>query len=190
MRQLLFVLCTALLTGALAFGQGSSLKIGQKVPDFQLVNQEGKSVKLSDFKGKVILITFLYTQCPYPDKCPMLAQKLNKTKDLLDQMEGSKERFQVISITLDPKRDTPEHLKEYAQGMDQGSTNWAFLTGKPNDIAKVASMFDVIYYTEKGVIEHNMRTAVLDGNLKLRRMIKGNEWKPGEIATAVRDLLK
>ena len=168
----------------------STLKIGQKVPDFTLTNQLSKKVSLHDFQGKVVLITFLYTQCPYPDKCPMLAQKLGKTRDLLDQVEGAKDQFEVISITLDPKRDTPANLKQYAQGQDENATNWAFLTGKSTDVNKVASLFGVIYYTEKGVVEHNMRTAVLDRDGKLVKLITGNNWKPGEIAALVRDLVK
>lgn len=168
---------------------GSTLKVGQKVPNFSLTDQNSKTVKLSDFKGKVVLITFLYTQCPYPDKCPMLAEKLSKTRDLLDQVEGAKNQVQMLSITLDPKRDTPENLKKYAQGYDQSATNWSFLTGKANDVAKVASLFGVIYYTEKGIIEHNMRTAVLDGEQRLRKLFTGNEWKPGEVAASVRDLI-
>lgn len=166
----------------------AGLKVGQRVPDFQLVNQHGKAVKLSDFRGKVVLVTFLYTQCPFPDKCPMLAQKLDKTRDLMDQVEGAQGKFQVVSITLDPKRDTPENLKKYAQG-HENAPNWTFLTGKANDVAKVASLFGVIYYTEKGVIEHNMRTAVLDQEGKLARVYSGNDWKPGELAATVRDLV-
>jgi protein SCO1/2 len=162
--------------------------MNKKVPNFTLTNQNNKAVSLYDFKGKVVLITFLYTQCPYPDKCPMLAEKLGKTADLIDQIEGAKDKVQVISITLDPKRDTPESLKKYAQGHD-ASENWTFLTGKAKDVSKVASFFDVIYYTEKGVIEHNMRTIILDRDLKLVKVYKNNDWKPGELAAAIRDLV-
>lgn len=189
MRKVLLALL--LLTAAvLADPTGSTLKVGQKVPDFSLIDQNSKKVSLSDFKGKVVLVTFLYTQCPYPEKCPMLAQKLGKTRDLLDQVEGAKGQFQVISITLDPKRDTPEALKQYAQGQDENATNWTFMTGKASEVNKVASLFGVIYYTEKGVIDHNMRTAVLDKSGKLVKLFTGNDWKPGEAAALVRDLVQ
>lgn len=188
MRQALILLfCLTLL--AFADPTGSTLKIGQKVPDFTLTNQYSKSVSLSDYKGKVVLVTFLYTQCPFPEKCPMLAQKLGKTRDLLDQVEGAKNQFQVVSITLDPKRDTPEALKKYAQGQDEDTSNWTFMTGKAGDVNKVAQLFGVIYYTEKGVIDHNMRTAVIDKNGKLAKLFIGTDWKPGEIASLVRDLV-
>jgi protein SCO1/2 len=187
MRKTLLALLSLTLI-ALADPTGSTLKIGQKVPDFSLTDQNSKKVALSDFKGKVVLVTFLYTQCPYPEKCPMLAQKLGKTRDLLDQVESAKGQFQVVSITLDPKRDTPAALKKYAQGQDENATNWTFMTGKASEVSKVASLFGVIYYTEKGVIDHNMRTAVIDRKGKLSKLFTGNDWKPGEVAALVRDL--
>lgn len=187
MRKVLLALL-ALTVCALADPTGSTLRIGQKVPDFSLTDQNAKKVALSDFKGKVVLVTFLYTQCPYPEKCPMLAQKLGKTRDLLDQVESAKGQFQVVSITLDPKRDTPEALKKYAQGQDENAANWTFMTGKASEVNKVASLFGVIYYTEKGVIDHNMRTAVIDRKGKLSKLFTGNDWKPGEVAALVRDL--
>lgn len=187
MRKVILALL-ALTMCALADPTGSTLRIGQKVPDFSLTDQNARKVALSDFKGKVVLVTFLYTQCPYPEKCPMLAQKLGKTRDLLDQVESAKGQFQVVSITLDPKRDTPEALKKYAQGQDENASNWTFMTGKASEVNKVASLFGVIYYTEKGVIDHNMRTAVIDRKGKLSKLFTGNDWKPGEIAALVRDL--
>lgn len=191
MRKTILILAVLLTLGSLVFAQKqepTGVKVGHKVPNFTLTDQNAKSVNLTDFKGKVVLITFLYTQCPFPDKCPMLAQKLDRTRDLLDQVQGAKDRFQVLSITLDPKRDTPEALKKYAQGHD-GEANWSFLTGKASDISKIASMFGMIYYTEQGIIDHNMRTAVLDGNQRLRKVYVGNKWTPAEIATVVRDLV-
>ena len=187
MKKLILLL--ALLLTQTVWAQPQMLRVGQKVPDFALINQDGKTVKLSDFKGKVVLVTFLYTQCPFPEKCPMLAEKLGKTRDLVDSLEGGKTHFQVLSITLDPKRDTPEHLKKYSRGNERDVSNWAFLTGKANDVAKVAALFNVIYWTEKGVIEHNMRTAIIDKQGKLSKLITGNDWKPGELTLTIRDLL-
>ena len=180
---ILFVPCWAQPT--------NMVKVGQKVPNFALTNQNGKLDQLKDFQGRVVLITFLYTQCPYPEKCPMLAEKLGKTRDILDTIEGGKDKFQVLSITLDPKKDTPEHLKKYAQGNERDASNWSFLTGKRNDVAKVAELFGMMFWTEKGgVIEHNMRTAVIDKSGKLVRIYTGNDWKPGELAAFVRDLVQ
>jgi len=176
-----------LLLAGVVFGQ-ESLAVGKKVPDFELINQDGKAVKLSQFKGKVVVVTFLYTRCPYPDKCMMLADKLAKTRALLDKLEA-RDKFQVLSITIDPEHDTPERLKLYAQGQEKAAPNWAFLTGKPAEVAKIAAMFGVIYWDEKGVVEHNMRTAIIDPQGRLHTMIRGNDWKPGEVSAGIKELL-
>lgn len=186
-RTLLLTLGAALCPPVWSQPDGS-LQIGQTCPNFTLTNQAGKQVDLKQFKGKVVVVTFLYTSCPFPEKCPMLAAKLKKLRDTLTQVEELRDRFHLLSITLDPKRDTPDALKAYAHGMDADTNNWTFLTGKPATITKVAALFGMVYYTDKGVIDHNMRTGVLDGQQKLRLMLSGNEWKTGELAFRIRDL--
>ena len=186
MKKLLFLLLLCTVAWA---ADNSVLTVGKKVPDFELTTEDNKPVKLSDYQGKVVLVTFLYTQCPFPDKCPMLAEKLGKTRDLVDSLQGGKDKFHVLSITLDPKRDTPESLNKYATNQNRDAANWTFLTGKPADVNKVASMFGVIYWNDKGVIEHNMRTALIDQNGKLYKLWTGNDWKPGEMTAVIRDLL-
>lgn len=181
------LLCLLLLLAGVAFGQ-ETLAVGKKVPDFELVNQDSKPVKLSQYLGKVVVITFLYTRCPYPEKCQMLAEKLGKTRALLEKLQAG-DNLQVLSITIDPEHDTPDRLKLYAQGNERSASNWAFLTGKPADVAKIAAMFGVIYWDEKGVVEHNMRTAIIDRQGKLHTLIRGNDWKPGEVSAVIKDLL-
>lgn len=189
-KSLLYLLLLVCLNVGSAWAQSTPMvRVGAKVPDFTLVNQDGQNVKLSDFKGKVILMTFLYTQCPDPSKCPMLAQKLSKTRKLVENIEGGKDNFQVISITLDPKRDTPERLKKYSRGIDKEVSNWSFLTGNANDVAKVAALFNVMYFDQKGVIEHNMRTVIIDREGKLARLFTGNDWKVGELSAVIREQL-
>ena len=182
----LFLLC---LGAAIAQKMGG-LEIGATVPNFQLTNQDGKATKLTDFRGKVVLVSFLFTQCPDPSKCPMLSAKLNKLQDLISQIDEAQNRVQLISITLDPKHDTPEVLKAYAQGHEHAASNWTFLTGKSMDILKVAGLFGELYYDEKGTVVHNTRTALLDKEQHLSRMFTDNDWKLSEMAMAIRQLLE
>lgn len=190
MKRILIIILLALWVMP-AWAQDSTMvKIGQKVPNFKLIDPNGAVQQLDNFKGRVVVVTFLYTQCPYPDKCPLLAEKLAKLRTLLANISGP-ENFQLLSITVDPERDTPEHLKQYAQGNDRKASNWTFLTGKPPDVAKVAALFGMLYWTEKGgVIEHNMRTAIIDPSGKLVKILTGNDWKPGELGSIVRELLQ
>jgi len=166
------------------------LKVGDTVPDFTLINQNGESVSLKKFRGKVVLVTFLYTTCPFPEKCPTISKKLGQTRKLIESVTEGTDKLQVISITIDPEHDTPEALKAYSRGMDRDVANWTFLTGPPATVAKVASQFGVLYWDEKGVLEHNMRTAVIGQDGKLEILLQGSDWKAGQLAAELKALVK
>ena len=187
-RRILGLLVAACAILPAAAQAPQMLRIGQAVPSFTLTNQNGKSVSLKDFQGKVVLLTFLYTQCPYPDKCPMVAQKLLQTKNLVEKL-GDTSKFEVMAVTIDPEHDTPATLRKYAQGLDKKMPNWDFLTGQPTAVHRVASAFGVLYYTEKGVLEHNLVTAIIDKNGNLVKLL-GSSWKPGEVASMLKEYLK
>jgi protein SCO1/2 len=161
------------------------IQIGEFVPDFKLINQNGEETSLSDFKGKGVVISFLYTQCPFPEKCAMIGKKLRSLAELTATI-GAADDVQVLAITIDPKNDTPEHLKKYAQGFDEKHRNWQFLTGSENDIAQVAGAFGVLYWDEGGVIQHNMRTLFIDPDGILRVARSGSEWRTGEFAAKIK----
>lgn len=166
-----------------------TVAIGEAVPNFQLLDQSGKDVALTDFRGKGVILSFLYTRCPYPDKCAMIGKKLNGLAELSKKI-GKSEELQVLAITLDPLHDRPQVLKAYARGFDKKYSNWSFLTGKESEIARVAAAFGVVYWEENGVIEHNMRTAFIDRDGKLRFLKSGSDWKPGEFAAEIKRYLR
>ena len=183
-------LCVMLALASLVWAMPQkSLEPGQTVPNFRLTNQNGKQVQLSQFRGKAVLLTFLFTQCPYPDKCPTIANKLKSTNEVLDKV-GLLNKVQVLSVTLDPDRDTPQMLKAYAQGYDKKRVNWDFLTGKAEAIEAVTSPLGVVYYDQNGTIQHNMKTVVIGPNGKLVRIFSGTEWSTEEAASTLRDSLK
>lgn len=191
MRSLRLSLLTLFVLGVAmsSLAKETTLSVGSQVPDFKLVNQDGKSVSLSDYRGKGVIISFLFTRCPYPDKCPMVGKKLQDLAEL-SQAIGQDSRLQVMAITLDPQYDKPAVLKAYAQGFDKKHSNWSFLTGSEEEIARVASAFGVLYWTENGVVEHNMRTAFIDGNGRLQLLKSGSDWRAGEFAAQIKDYLK
>jgi protein SCO1/2 len=105
-------------------------------PNLPVVTQDGKTLKFYDdvIKGKIVLISFLYTNCP--DICPLTTARIAQVEDKLGDMVGRDIFF--VSITVDPERDTPERLKEFATAFDAGP-GWLFLTGKPEDIRLINS---------------------------------------------------
>jgi protein SCO1/2 len=134
-------------------------------PDFALTSQDGLSVTLGDYRGKVVAVIFLFTSCT--DTCPLLTDKMARVQDKLGPAFGKKIAF--VSITVDPERDTPEVLKEYAQSFGADPAGWAFLTGDPAAIRDVERRYGV--YTAKtatGDIDHTFLTSLIDSRGILR----------------------
>ena len=95
-------------------------------PDFVLTSQNGDRVSLSDFRGKVVAVTFIFASCT--DTCPLLTAKMAEVQDELGADFGA--RIAFVSITTDPERDTPEVLKGYAEAFEANLAGWSFLTGE------------------------------------------------------------
>ncbi len=115
--------------------QGSShenplegLKQFGSVPQFSFIERSGRRVTLSDLKGKVWMINFIYTNCP--DTCPVQSAQI---KQIQDEFMGEKD-LRLVSITVDPARDTPEVLSEYARRFHADPERWLFLTGEKQSI--------------------------------------------------------
>ena len=120
-------------------------------PDFALTSQDGAEVTLASLRGKVVAVTFIYTWCP--DICPMLTDKMARVQDELGKDFGTKVAF--VSITIDPERDTPGVLKEYAKSFQADFGGWSFLTGKPAAVLEVAHRYGVAVAKQPdGAIDH------------------------------------
>jgi protein SCO1/2 len=132
--------------------------IGQ-APDFTLVSQDGGPVSLDDFRGKVVVVAFIYTFCT--DVCPMLTAHMASVQEKLGPAFGPEIAF--VSITVDPQRDTPEVLKEYAQNFGADLKGWSFLTGDPAVVHEVARKYGVIAKkTADGDVDHTLLTSLID----------------------------
>jgi protein SCO1/2 len=157
-------------------------KIAQ-APEFRLTSQDGVPVRLADFRGKVVAVTFVLTLCT--STCPVLTPMMTAVQDRLGQDFGRKVAF--VSITVDPERDTPEVLKLYAQSFGANLAGWSFLTGKPDDIREVTRRYGVYASkTETGDIDHTFLTSIVDPNGMLRVQYAGVRFDPEEFR---RDLL-
>ena len=143
-------------------------KIGEQLPDFNLMDQDGHPVRLSDLRGHVLALNFLYTRCPLPDVCPRLAANFATLRKRL----GPGVVF--VSITVDPEFDTPPVLAEYARRWSATSPGWLFLTG---DVPQAAAALGEVYWTDEGSIGHNSTTSVIDRNGRLAARIDGSAWR-------------
>jgi len=146
-------------------------------PEFALTSQNGRQVRLADFRGKVVAVTFIFTRCT--DTCPVLTPMMSFIQDRLGSDFGTKIAF--ISITVDPERDTPKVLKEYGEAFGANFTGWFFLTGSPQAIADVARRYGVFAAkAENGNVDHTFLTSIIDPHGVLRVQYLGVRFDPEE----------
>lgn len=157
-------------------------KIGM-APEFALTSQDGGPVRLADFRGKVVAVTFIYTLCSAT--CPVLTPLMAGVQDHLGPKFGTSIAF--ASITVDPERDTPEVLKLYAQAFGADLAGWYFLTGPPAAIRQVTRRYGIFAsQAAGGDIDHTFLTSIVDQAGVLRVQYLGTRFDPDEFR---RDLL-
>jgi len=157
--------------------------IGDTIPDFTLTDQTGARVKLSQFRGQPVAVTFVYSRCPVATACPLTVARFSKIDAGL-----KKDNFgALLCVTVDPENDTPAVLKEYAAHVGADPKRWKFLTGDPRDVARVAERFGVLYYPDKAQIVHSQAVAIVGPDGKLATVYYGEQWEP---ETVLQDLQK
>jgi protein SCO1/2 len=155
-------------------------------PDFALTSQDGAEVTLESLRGKVIAVAFIYTWCP--DVCPMLTDKMARVQDELGPDFGT--RIAFVSITVDPERDTPEVLKEYAEAFDADPVGWSFLTGTPAAVREVAHGYGVgVVPGPDGQVDHTLLTTLVDRHGTMRVQYLGYRFDPEEFRHDLLDLV-
>jgi protein SCO1 len=155
-------------------------------PEFALTSQDGGEVKLADFRGKVVALTFIFTKCT--DTCSVLTPMMSFVQDRLGSEFGAKIAF--VSITIDPERDTPEVLKEYGGAFGANFAGWFFLTGSPSVIADVTRRYGVFAAkTENGNVDHTFLTSIIDRRGILRVQYLGVRFDPEEFRLDLLSLL-
>ena len=163
---------------------------GDAVPDFALVNQDGKVIRFSNFRGKVLLVTFIYTRCPLPDFCPRMNENFRAVQKLLQDVPGSMERAEFLSISFDPEHDTPAVLKHYASlykksAPGEKSFNWQFAAPSMKDLPELAQFFGLVIQPAQAQIVHSLSTTVIGPDGKVEKWFSDNEWTPADAAQAI-----
>lgn len=168
-------------------------KPGDVVPDFHLTNQDGKPVRLSQYRGQALLLTFIYTRCPVPEYCTLMSNNFSAIDRELQRDPGLYKRTHLISISFDPEYDTPKVLRSYGAAhtgnFDKETfEHWEFATGDGEEVKKMAQYFGFTYVPEKDQIIHSLQTALIAPDGKLVNLYSGNEWKPAEVLTDIRTI--
>lgn len=164
---------------------------GDTLPDFSLVNQDGKRIRLGQYKGKALLLTFIYTRCPLPEYCTLMSDNFAAVEKTLKSDPPLYDRTHLLSISIDPDYDRPNVLRSYGGAYTGNYTtetfkHWEFATGTKEEVKAVAGFFGLTYYPEKDQIVHSLRTALIAPDGKVLKVYTGNEWKPEAVSQALR----
>jgi len=162
---------------------------GHEIEDVALVNQDGEPVRLSDYRGRALALTFVFTRCPLPDYCPLMMKNFAAAHAALTADEELRTRARLLTVSFDTKHDTPEVLREYGKRFQETTppfSHWELATGTEEAIRALGGDLGLDYIEESRSFTHNLRTAVVDPEGKLTRLFRGNDWTPEELVAALR----
>jgi len=159
------------------------LKPGEVVPDATFLDQDGGKRTFNSFRGSVLAITFIYTQCPLPDFCPLMDRHFVSIQQVAKN-DPALGRVHLLSVSIDPLTDTPPVLKRHAGELKADPSRWTFLTGDRDDVDQFGARFGLSVsraLDDPLNIAHNLRTVIVDAEGKLVKMYTGNEWTPAQV---------
>jgi protein SCO1 len=162
---------------------------GDEAPDADLVDETGRPRRLSDWRGSVVAVTFIYTRCPVPNFCPLMDRHFLAVQRALDADPHLGRRARLLSVSFDPEFDTPEVLAAHARRLGADPARWSFVTGARDQLDPFAARFGVTTIRDDATdweIVHNLRTAVIDPQGRIVTVFSGNEWTPTELLQVMR----
>ncbi|HEY1848961.1 MAG TPA: SCO family protein [Opitutaceae bacterium] len=151
-------------------------EVGDTVPDFVLFDQNGRVVDGGRYRGKQVMLDFIYSRCPIANMCPLSTTKMIAAQRLAKEAGIANAEF--VSITLDPAHDTPGVLKEYAADRGIDTSNFSFLTGPEAAIRDLLTQFGVIAEFRGDILDHTLATLLIDEKGRVSWRADGSEWQP------------
>lgn len=151
-------------------------------------NQEGKSVRLSDLKGKPVLMSFIYTRCPMPTMCPLTTKQFVAVQKALQPKERA--RVALVLVSFDPDYDTPKVLKRYGDAYGVDWSNLQMWTGSKQNVFDLTDSFNMWYKEENGDYAHRTFSVVLDAEGKYVADLRGADWDVPGAVELLRSLIK
>ena len=164
---------------------------GDEVPDFTLRNQDDHVIRIHNYRGKALLLTFIYTRCPVPEYCTLMSDNFAQIDRELGKDPALYAKTHLLSISIDPSYDTPKVLRSYGAAHTERYQNetfahWEFATGTTEQVKEIAQFFGLTYFPDKDQILHTLRTAIVGPDGKVAKIYSGNDWKPQEIVAELK----
>ena len=165
-----------------------AIAVGERVPDFALTDQEGREIRLSQFAGKVVLLTFGYSRCPNPNYCFRLSNNLARVEKRFHEDAGRD--LVLMTVVIDPEHDQGAELKNYAAVWKADPAVWHFLTGPLQEVQKVAEMFGTDFWSDEGFVTHTLHTVVVGREGTLAANLEGNAFTSELLGDLVETAMK
>jgi protein SCO1 len=165
---------------------------GDQVPNFKLLNQSGRTIQLDQFRGKVVLLTFVYTRCQLADFCPRMSRNFADVDKALAADPALYKQTHLLSISFDPAYDTPKVLRSYGGAYTGNYTNekflhWDFAAPAEKDLAAVTQYFDVgVTPGDSKSLTHSLSTVLIGKDGKVIQWYPTNEWQPDDVVATIR----
>ena len=159
---------------------------GDEVPDFQFTNQSGRHISLQQYRGQTLLVTFIYTRCPFPDFCPRMSSNFAEIYKQLGADPALASRTHLLTISFDPGHDTPRVLRDYAFSVAHTHdpalfSRWEFAGPSPKDLPRIAAFFGLVLQADSGLITHNLSTTVIGPDGKILHWYHGGDWQASDL---------
>lgn len=181
----------ALAAAAKALAQDTAMRgkeayrdIGENLPEFTLLDQEGRAVSGSRFRGRQIVLNFIFTRCPIATMCPAATERMAALQKAA-KAAGAKD-FELISLSLDPEFDTPGVLQDYAQVRGLDTSNWSFLTGPDAAVRHLLAQLGVIREFEGATIKHTLATVLINEDGRIAYRAEGSMWTVDDFVRRLR----
>lgn len=156
-------------------GSNAYRAVGENLPDFALYDQTGAVVDMARFRGKKVLLNFIYTRCPIATMCPAAVLNMMAVQSAVAKA-GKSDKLELISITFDPEYDTPGVLREYAEVRGIDTSNYSFLTGPESAIKDLLRQFGVLAQVDGPLIQHTLATLLIDERGRIIDRADGSQW--------------
>jgi len=156
-------------------GKEAYREIGETLPTFTLLDQEGRTVAASRFRGKKVVLNFIFTRCPIATMCPAATLRMAELQKAA-RAAGTKD-FELVSVSLDPEYDTPGVLREYAETRGLDTSNWSFLTGPDTAVRQLLAQLGIIREFEGETIKHSLATVLIDEQGRIAYRVDGSTWQ-------------
>ncbi len=176
-------LATTNAENAIALSQGA---LGQRLPELALTDTNGRTVRLSDYRGKPLLVSMIYTACA--DVCPTLLESLYPAVEAGRRALGE-DSFAVITVGFDIRNDTPERLRLFARSRGIDLPNWSFLAADEESLDALAKAVGFGIYSRVGGFDHLAQVSIIDAEGRVSQQIYGAIFEPPIIIDPLKALV-